>query len=125
MPRIAVSTPQAPSPAGPYSQGVRIGNLVAVAGQVGMTPDGVTMSGIERQTRQALENLLAILGAAGAGFENVIQVRVFLTDPGQFAPMNAVYQEYFKTPAPARTTVYVSLPRDLLVEVDVLAVLGG
>jgi reactive intermediate/imine deaminase len=123
MPRQAFSTTDAPKPVGPYSQSVRIGNTVAAAGQAGVLPDGSRRQGIEDQTRQTLENLAATLGAAGATLDDVIQVRVFLTDPKYFAPMNDVYAAFFSDPPPARTTVYVGLPGDLLVEIDVLAVL--
>jgi 2-iminobutanoate/2-iminopropanoate deaminase len=122
MPRQAFSTPAAPDPVGPYSQSVRIANVVAAAGQCGVRPDGTRCQGIEDQTRQALDNLAATLGAAGAGLDDVIQARVFLVDREDFAPMNAVYAEYFSDPPPARTTLYVGLPGDLLVEIDVLAV---
>ena len=126
MARAIFSTEDAPAPVAAYSQGARIGNVVAVAGQVGMTREGETASGIEAQTRQALDNIAAILAAAGAGLDDILQVRVFLTDKENFGPMNAAYSEYFDAEtAPVRTTVYVGLPRDLLVEIDVLAVLDG
>jgi 2-iminobutanoate/2-iminopropanoate deaminase len=124
MNRRAGNTDQAPPVAGPYSQSVRIGNIVAAAGQAGIAPNGVTATGIEDQTRQAFENVVATLGAVGATMEDVIHVRVYLTDPTQFSTMNAVYSEFFQAPYPARTTVYVQLPRDLLVEVDALAVVA-
>lgn len=123
MPRQAFSTTDAPQPVGPYSQSVRIANTVAAAGQAGVRPDGSRTEGIEDQTQQTMENLAATLGAAGASLDDVIQVRVFLTDPQYFAPMNEVYAKFFSDPPPARTTVYVGLPGDLLVEIDVLAVL--
>lgn len=124
MSRQAFATTSAPNPVGPYSQSVRIGNVVAAAGQAGVLPDGSRRQGIEAQTRQALDNLTHTLSAAGATLDDVIQVRVFLTSPQDFAPMNAVYAEYFSAPPPARTTVYVGLPTDILVEIDVLAVQG-
>ncbi len=125
MSRTAFSTSDAPPPAGPYSQSVRIGGVVAAAGQAGNTPDGVWKEGVEDQTRQALDNLTATLKAAGATLDDVIQVRVFLTEVSQFPAMNAVYEEYFSAPAPARTTVYVTLPGALLVEIDALAVIDA
>jgi reactive intermediate/imine deaminase len=125
MPRQAFSTTSAPNPVGPYSQSVRIGNVVAAAGQGGVRSDGSRREGIEDQTRQALDNLVNTLAAAGASLDDVIQVRVFLTREEDFAPMNTVYAGYFSAPPPARTTVYVGLPRDLLVEIDVLAVQAG
>ena len=122
MSRQAFSTPDAPDPVGPYSQSVRIGDLVAAAGQCGVRPDGSRCQGIEDQTRQALDNLSATLAAAGAGLDDVIQVRVFLANREDFAAMNAVYATYVPTPPPARSTVQVSrLPRDVRVEIDVIA----
>lgn len=123
--RIEGRTADAPPPAGPYSQAVRIGSIVACAGQAGLRPDGSLVDGVAAQTRQTFENLGAALASAGAGFDDVVQVRVFLTDPAQFAEMNEVYQTFFDAPYPARTTVYVTLPAGLLVEIDVLAVVDG
>jgi 2-iminobutanoate/2-iminopropanoate deaminase len=125
MPRQGFTTTDAPKPVGPYSQSVRIGNTVAAAGQAGVLLDGSRRQGIEDQTRQTLENLAATLGAAGATLDDVIQVRVFLTEPENFAPMNEVYASFFSEPPPARTTVYVGLPAGILVEIDILAVLAA
>jgi 2-iminobutanoate/2-iminopropanoate deaminase len=123
--RVAGRTDRAPAPAGPYSQSVRRGALVAAAGQVGKSTDGVFATGVAAQTRVALHNLLAVLAASGATERDVLSVRVFLTDPDHFAEMNAVYAEVFTDPYPARTTVYVRLRGEMLVEVDALAVLSG
>jgi reactive intermediate/imine deaminase len=101
---------------------VRIGNVVAAAGQVGSTPDGSVVDGVGPQTRQALENVAAVLEASGASLDDVISMRVFLTDTSQFDEMNAVYADAFRAPYPTRTTVYVGLPDGLLVEIDALAV---
>lgn len=117
------STTQAPYPAGPYSQSRRVGQIVTCAGQAGITPTGEVEEGFERQLRRTFENLSATLDAVGAGFADVIQVRVFLTDPSNFVAMNAIYEEFFSEPYPVRTTVTVVLPEPLLVEVDVLAVI--
>lgn len=117
------STKDAPPPAGPYSQSRRRGQFVACAGQGGIRPDGGFEEGFEPQLRRTFENLRATLAAAGAGFGDVIQVRVFLTDPGHFAEMNSIYSDYFSPPYPARTTVTVVLPDPLLVEVDMLAII--
>lgn len=127
MSRTAAHSPTAPSPAGPYSPSVRIGSIVAGAGQAGATSDGVLLEGVGPQTDQALTNLLASLAANGATADDVISVRVFLTDPGQFAEMNDAYRKHFAEPYPARTTVYVGLPPGILVEIDALAVItaGG
>jgi 2-iminobutanoate/2-iminopropanoate deaminase len=120
--RTAGLTDRAPQPAGPYSQSVRIGGIVAAAGQVGSTPDGAMLDGVGPQTRQALANVAAVLEASGAALDDVITVRVFLTDVSQFEEMNTAYAEVFDEPYPTRTTVYVGLPAGLLVEIDALAV---
>ena len=120
--RIQGTTPDAPPQAGPYSQSVRIGNIVSAAGQAGFTPDGVLVEGVAAQTRQALENIAATLAAVGASLDEVAHVRVYLTETSQFAEMNEVYASFFTEPYPARTTVYVTLPEGLLVEIDALAV---
>lgn len=124
MPRSTSTTDQAPTPAGPYSQHARIGSIVAAAGQVGFLPDGTLLDGVGEQTRQSLNNVLAVLAAGGASEQDIISVRVFLTDVSQFEEMNAVYETAFSEPRPARTTVYVGLPPGLLVEIDALAVIG-
>lgn len=119
--RIQGRTSKAPVPAGPYSQSVRIGNVVSCSGQAGVTPDGRVVEGIEAQTAQAFENIAAALEAVGSSLDEVVHVRVYLTDLGQFAAMNEVYESVFDTPYPARTTVYVGLPPGLLVEIDAVA----
>lgn len=121
--RIEGRTPDAPPPAGPYSQAVRIGTTVAAAGQAGFAPDGTLAEGVAAQTRRTLDNLVATLASCGATPGDVVHMRVYLTDPSQFAEMNAEYESYFEAPYPARTTVYVGLPPGLLVEIDALAVL--
>ena len=124
MSRTEGRTDGAPLPAGPYSQSVRIGDLVAAAGQVDISPGGTTVDGVGAQTRQALANVAEVLAASGAGMDDVITMRVFLTDPSQFEEMNEVYAGAFNAPYPARTTVYVGLPDGFLVEIDPLAVVG-
>ena len=124
MSRTEGRTDGAPSPAGPYSQSVRIGDIVAAAGQVGITPEGVVVDGVGPQTRQALTNVASVLAASGASMDDAITVRVFLTDTSHFDEMNAVYADAFNPPYPTRTTVYVGLPEGLLVEIDALAVVG-
>lgn len=123
--REVISTEKAPPAIGPYSQAVKAGNLLFVAGQIGINPaTGQLEDGIEAQTRQALLNLKAILEAAGASLENVVRVGVFLQDLKDFQAMNAVYSEFFPHSPPARTTVQVAaLPRNALVEIDAIAVL--
>jgi 2-iminobutanoate/2-iminopropanoate deaminase len=124
MSRTEGRTDDAPPPSGPFSQSVRIGGVVTAAGQVGNTPDGTVLDGVGQQTRQALANIAAVLAASGAGMDDVISMRVFLTDVSHFGEMNAVYAEAFGEPYPTRTTVYVGLPEGLLVEIDALAVVG-
>ena len=118
-----VSTPNAPAAIGPYSQAVRIGNLVYTSGQIALRPDGTLVEGnVEEQTRQVFANLRAVLEAAGSSLERVVKTTVFVTDLGQFAELNAVYAEHFSEPFPARSTVEVArLPRDVLVEIEVIA----
>ena len=118
-----VSTDQAPAAIGPYSQAVKFGDLLVTSGQIPLTPAGeLVAGGIREQTRQVLDNLSAVLGAAGSRFEAVVKTTVFLRDMDDFAEMNAVYSEYFQSPYPARSTVQVArLPRDVMVEIEVLA----
>jgi 2-iminobutanoate/2-iminopropanoate deaminase len=125
MPRKQGTTTEAPAPVGPYSQSVRIGQIVHAAGQGADDPVTGKLAGsdIETQTRQCLKNLEAVLAASGASLDDVLRVGVFLADKGDFDGMNAVYREVFSDPHPARTTVYVGLPGALLVEIDAIAVL--
>lgn len=127
MRRQAGNTDQAPAPIGPYSQSVRIGNLIHAAGQGANDPTTGELAGddIITQTRQCLRNLEEVLAASGASLYDVIRVGVFLTDLADFEGMNEVYAATFDTPYPARTTVYVGLPGRLRVEIDALAVLPG
>jgi len=122
--RQAVSTPAAPKAIGPYSQAVRAGDLLFVSGQVPIDPaSGNLVDGdIAAQTRRVLQNLGAILEAAGASFDHVVRTTVFLVDMNDFAAMNDEYARSFSSPAPARATVQVArLPRDARVEIDVIA----
>ncbi len=123
--REVISTEKAPPAIGPYSQAVKAGNFLFVAGQIGINPaTGQLEEGIEAQTRQALLNLKAILEAAGASLDDVVRVGVFLQDLNDFQAMNAVYAEFFPQSPPARTTVQVAaLPRGALVEIDAIALL--
>jgi 2-iminobutanoate/2-iminopropanoate deaminase len=122
--RQAGTTDQAPTPIGPYSQSVRIGNLVHAAGQGADDPATGQLAGddIVTQTHQCLRNLEAVLAASGASLGDVIRVGVFLTDIADFEGMNEAYSAKFYAPYPARTTVYVGLPGRLRVEIDALAV---
>lgn len=118
-------TENAPAAIGPYSQGIKAGNLLFTSGQLGMDPAAGTLcEGVEAQTRQALENCRAVLAAGGAGLENVIKTTVFLHDMNDFAAMNAVYTAFFTSEPPARSAVQVArLPKDGLVEIECIAVL--
>jgi 2-iminobutanoate/2-iminopropanoate deaminase len=123
----AVSTKSAPAAIGPYSQAVRVGDFLYTSGQVGLDPatGAVVEGGIEAQTARVLENLKAVLEAAGIGLENVVKTTVFLKNMGDFAAMNAIYAKYLAPEgvvAPARSTVEVArLPKDGLVEIEVIA----
>ena len=122
--RQAVSTEAAPSAIGPYSQAIRAGSLLFVSGQVPIDPaTGAIVDGdIAAQTRRVLQNVGAILEAAGVSFDHVVRTTVFLTDMNDFAAMNDVYATCFTSPAPARATVQVSrLPKDARIEIDVIA----
>jgi 2-iminobutanoate/2-iminopropanoate deaminase len=122
----AISTPAAPKPAGPYSQGIRVGNLLFVAGQIPIHPESgeIVPGDIRAQTRQVLANLGAILSAAGGSYASVVRTTVFLADLDDFAGMNDVYGSFFRAPTPARSTVQVArLPRDVRIEIDAIAAL--
>jgi len=114
-------TEKAPKPIGPYSQAIRAGDFLFCSGQIALGPVDV-----EGQTRQAMENLKAVLEAAGAGFKNVVKTTIFLKSMGDFPKVNEIYGSFFSggTP-PARSTVEVSrLPKDVWVEVEAVAFLG-
>ena len=122
--RDVISTPDAPKAIGPYSQGIRAGSLVFTSGQVAIDPatQQVISGDISVQTERVMQNLSGILKAAGCGFKDVVRCTVFLKDMNDFAAMNAVYGKYFHTSPPARSTVEVSrLPKDVLVEIDAIA----
>ena len=124
--REAVATEKAPKAIGPYSQAVRMGNLLFCSGQIPLDPaTGQLVSGdIAAQTRQIFANLGAILAEAGASFDRVARTTVYLADMNDFAAMNDVYATFFSTPAPARSTIQAAgLPRNARVEIDVIAVL--
>ncbi len=122
-----VSTTLAPSAIGPYSQGIRAGNLLFVSGQVPIDPatgNLISDKSIQAQTRRALQNLLAIVSAAGGSADNIVRTTVFLKDMGQFADMNAVYAEFFPSSPPARSTIEAArLPKDVSIEIDCIAIL--
>ena len=127
--RGVVSTPRAPKAIGPYSQGIKAGDFLFTAGEAGVDPASgkLVEGGITAQTRQALENIRAILEAAGSSLQRVVKCGVFLADLADFQAMNAVYAEFFpadKGP-PARTTVQAAkLPMSALVEIDAVVLLA-
>ncbi|MBI3172640.1 MAG: RidA family protein [Chloroflexi bacterium] len=122
-----VSTEKAPKAIGPYSQAVRIENLVYTAGQIALDPVRMELveGDVSAQTHQVFANLKAVLEAAGSGLNYVIKTTVFLKDMADFAAMNAVYADYFPENPPARSTVAVAgLPKGGLVEIEVVALLA-
>ncbi|MBW4719871.1 RidA family protein [Saccharothrix obliqua] len=127
MAKTEIRTANAPTPVASFSQGVRKGNVLQVAGQVGFDPATGEIVGetVAEQTKQALANIVAVLEAGGASLDDVLMMRVYLTDAAHFGEMNDAYNEVVtQLPYPARTTVYVGLPAGLLVEIDALAVVG-
>jgi 2-iminobutanoate/2-iminopropanoate deaminase len=126
--RQAISTSAAPQAVGPYSQGIRAGSFLFVSGQIALDPaTGQIVAGdIAAQTRRVMENLGAILAAAGSSFAQVVRTTVYLADIADFPAMNEVYGTFFTSPAPARSTIQAArLPRDAKVEIDVIALVAN
>ena len=123
MPREIIATEKAPAAVGPYSQAVRVGDLVFTAGQIGIDPVlGQLRTGIAAQPRQALANLQAVLEAAGSSLNRVVKSTIFLQDMADFATVNQIYGRVFTAAPPARSTVQVAaLPLGALVEIEVIA----
>ncbi|MBR2520871.1 MAG: RidA family protein [Oscillospiraceae bacterium] len=120
-----VATAKAPAAIGPYSQGIKAGNLVFCSGQLPVDPTTGAFAGItiEEQTRQSLLNVSAVLEAAGVSLSDVVKTTVFLKDMNDFTAMNGVYTQFFPSDAPARSAVEVArLPKDALVEIEAIAV---
>ena len=120
----AVLTPRAPKPIGPYSQAIKSTGLLFVSGQVALDPQSGEFVGadVRQQTERVFENLKGVLEAAGANFNHVVKTTVFLKDMNDFAAMNEVYSRYFTAAPPARSTVQAArLPKDALVEIEVIA----
>ena len=123
----AIHTDNAPKALGPYSQAIKVGNMVFASGQVPIDPatNEFVEGGIKEQTRQSLTNAKAILEEAGTNLSKVVKTTVFLSDMGNFAAMNEVYAEFFTQPYPARSAVAVkTLPKGALVEVECIAELN-
>lgn len=117
-----IQTEFAPAAIGPYSQATRFGEFIFISGQIPMDPkDSSIAEGIEAQTRQVLENLKAIITAAGSSLDKVLKTTLFIKDMNQFNVINAIYGEYFPEKAPARACVEVArLPRDIQIEIDAI-----
>lgn len=125
--RQRISTERAPKAVGPYSQGIRAGELVFTAGQIPINPATGTIEAatIEEQTRQALENVRAVLEAAGSGLDRVVKTTVFMTDLKEFQAMNGVYATFFPNDPPARSAFQVvALPLGAKVEIECVALAG-
>jgi 2-iminobutanoate/2-iminopropanoate deaminase len=125
MKNTQIATEKAPAAIGPYSQGIKANGMVFVSGQIPVDPaTGELVTDIAAATKQSLANLAAVLQAAGASMEQVVKTTVFLSDLKNFAAMNEVYAEFFKTNLPARSTVEVgALPKGAVVEIEAIAVL--
>jgi 2-iminobutanoate/2-iminopropanoate deaminase len=127
--KSAISTKQAPAAIGPYSQAIRLGDVLYTSGQVALDPatGALVAGGIQEQTTRVLDNLTAVLGEAGVEMSQVVKTTVFLKDMNDFAAMNEIYARYFAPEGvvpPARSTVEVArLPKDSLVEIEVIATL--
>lgn len=122
--RTAIHSDNAPAAVGPYSQAVKANGFVFCSGQLGVDPDSgeFVPGGIAEQTEQVLQNLNAVLGAAGSGLDLVVKATVFLKDMNDFAAMNEVYKKHIAMTPPARSTVQVArLPKDALVEIEAIA----
>lgn len=124
MERQVVSTEKAPKALGPYSQAIRVGDFIFCAGQAGIDPatGQLVKGGIEAETRRTLQNLTAVLQAAGSSFSRVVKTTVFLKNMDDFKAMNGIYAEFFPAAPPARSTVQVArLPADASVEIEAIA----
>ena len=127
MTKQLISAEGTPKAIGPYSPAVKVGNMLFLSGSIPLDPVSgqLVEGGIKEQTTRVMENIKALLAAAGADFSNVARTTVFMVDLGEFASMNEIYASYFSAPYPARSTVQVvKLPRDVRVEIDVIAVLN-
>ena len=121
--REIISTLNAPSATGPYSQAVRASGMLFISGQIGIIPENSRLAeGIEKQTKQTLENLKTILEAGGSSLENVVKTTVFLKNMNNFNAMNEIYSSYFSVKFPARCCVEVSrLPKEAEIEIEAIA----
>jgi 2-iminobutanoate/2-iminopropanoate deaminase len=124
MPKTIIQTTNAPAAVGPYSQAVKVGNMLYLSGQIPLRPDGSLETGdIKAQATQVLTNLKAVLEAGGSGLNRVVKCTCFLSDMNNFAAFNEVYATFFTVDYPARSTFQVArLPRDVLIEVEAIAI---
>jgi len=118
-----ITTPKAPAAVGPYSQGIKLGDILFVSGQIPINPEtGDIPKSIEEQSHQALKNLQAVVEAGGSSLDRVLKVTIFLTDMNNFGTVNAIYSQYFKEDPPARSCIEVSkLPKDVDIEIEAVA----
>ncbi len=124
MTKTIIQTPNAPAALGPYSQAVKVGNMLYLSGQVSLRPDGSLETGdITAQATQVLKNLKAVLEAGGSSLQQVVKCTCFLSDMNNFATFNEVYATFFTSDYPARSTFQVArLPRDVLIEIEAIAI---
>lgn len=124
MSKKIVATPQAPSAIGPYSQATKFENLIFTSGQIPLNTDGELLDGdIQAQTELVLNNLKAVIEAAGSSLDKVLKCTCFLSDMNNFAAMNEVYAKFFDNNPPARSAVEVArLPKDVLIEIEAIAI---
>ena len=125
--RTVINTDTAPAAIGPYSQAIAVGDLIFCSGQIPLDPETGELVGdtIDGQTRRVLDNLTALLTAAGSSLEHVVKTTIFLQDMNDFQAVNSIYSEYFGAEPPARSTVQVArLPRDVRVEIEAIALKG-
>ena len=127
MPIEKISTDAAPAAIGPYSQAIKAGDFVFFSGQIPLTPDGDIVAGsIEDQASQVMNNMEAVLAAAGLGFDDVVKTTIYLVDLNDFAVVNEIYGSRFQDPAPARACVEVSaLPKGVGIEIEWVALAGS
>ena len=120
-----ITTAHAPSPIGPYSQAVKVDNILYTSGQIAINPENgsLVLSDIKSETKQVMENIKAILDASEMSFNHVVKATIFISDMNNFASINEIYGSYFHSDFPARETVQVSrLPKDVNVEISVIAI---
>ncbi len=124
--KTIINTTNAPAPIGPYSQAVKVGNILYASGQIAIDPStgNIIMETIQAETHQVMKNILALLKEAGMEYQNIVKTSIFLKDMNQFAAVNEIYGSYFTANFPARETVEVSrLPKDVNVEISIIAII--